>query len=164
MATQNSINNASPNIAAHSIVISEGQSPQVGVLLAAGQVLLGVSGGDPVPTTLPVSTSFVDQITSSATIAANTSYLTNNGASLVTYTLPATMAKGSIFQITGTSTGGWTIAQGATQLIHFGSSTTTTGAVGTLSSTNAFDCVTIRCSVANTTFVVEQSVGNLGII
>lgn len=104
---------------------------------------------------------WVDQTTGSVTLATGHGYVIDNGASLVTLTLPATAALGDTYQIAGFSSGGWTVAQGSSQLIHFGNVTTTTGATGTLSSSNAFDQVTIVCVVTNTTFVVSTSLGNL---
>ena len=105
-----------------------------------------------------------DQTSGSVTMVASNAYVVDNGASLVTLTLPATAALGATFQVGGFSSGGWTVAQAASQLIHFGSSVTTTGTGGSLSSTNAFDQVTITCVVANTTFVVTAAVGNLTVV
>lgn len=92
--------------------------------------------------------------------AINNSYVSNN-ASLVTTTLPATAVIGSVINIGGLGAGGWLLAQNATQLIHFGNSVTTTGTGGSLASTNAFDNITIQCVVANTTWVVIASQGNI---
>ncbi len=104
---------------------------------------------------------WVDQNSSTVTMAVNTGYVTDNGASLVTYTLPTTAVLGSEIKIIGFSSGGWTIHQAASQLIHIGNQTTTTGTGGSLASTNTFDCVDIICVVANTTWVVKSAVGNL---
>lgn len=164
MTTQNSINNASPNIAAHSLMLSQGTSAQTGLLLTTGQVAVGVTGSDPVGTTLPVPVTFVNQTSSSVTVSGNTAYLTNNGASLVTYTLPATMSLGAVVQIRGASAGGWIIAQATGQAIHFLSSTTTTGTGGSLASSNQYDSITISCIVANTTFTVDSASGNITVV
>jgi hypothetical protein len=58
---------------------------------------------------------------------------------------------------------GWTVAQGAGQEIFFGNTHTTVGAGGSLASTNAGDCITMVCLVANNTFYVVSSVGNITI-
>jgi hypothetical protein len=92
--------------------------------------------------------------------AVNNGYIANNAA-LVTITLPATAAVGKIIAIVGKGAGGWKIAQNASQLINFGSVVTTTGATGYLSSTNAYDSIELVCVVANTTFVVRSSQGNI---
>lgn len=108
--------------------------------------------------------SVVDQNTSSVTIAVNQFYIIDNGASLVTLTLPATMAQGMIFKVIGNSSGGWTIAQGAGQSIKIGSTTTTTGAGGSITSSNAGDCIEVMCIVANTTWRVLSVTGNPTIV
>lgn len=101
--------------------------------------------------------------TSTQTCSVNGKYITNNGASLVTYTLPTTVAQGSVIQIAGFSSGGWTIAYGTGQSINMGSLSTTTTS-GSLSSTNKNDVVQLLCTVANTTWNVISSVGNLTIV
>lgn len=85
------------------------------------------------------------------TIAAGTVYIANN-ASLVTFTLPASIAIGQKFEIIGKGAGGWRIAQLASQFINFGDTVTTTGVGGSLSSTNQYDAVTITCTTANLQF------------
>lgn len=145
-----------------------------------GQVVIGSTGSTPTAATLTAGTgvsisngaasitisatgtsTWVDQNTSSVTMTANTGYLINNGASLVTLTLPTTAAIGDFIEINGFSSGGWIIAQAASQLIHIGNQVTTTGAGGSLASTNQYDCVRLRCLVANTTWTVvsQQSAG-----
>ena len=164
MATNNSTNYAHPNVSAHAVLISEAAGADVGVVLTTGQVLVGVTGSDPVAQTLANVTTWVDQVTGTRALLVNTGYITDNGASLVTYTLPTTAIVGSVIEIAGSSSGGWLVAQNAAQLIHFGSATTTTGAGGSLASTNAFDSIRILCVVANTTWVVLSAVGNLTVV
>lgn len=88
----------------------------------------------------------------SATMAADNGYVANNVA-LVTLTLPATSAFGSEISIVGSGSGGWAIAQAAGQQIHIGSSATTVGVAGSVSSSNQYDSVNLVCTVANTTWV-----------
>ena len=102
----------------------------------------------------------VNQASGSATLAVNTQYITNNGASLVTYTLPATAAQGSIFRVIGHSAGGWKINVASGQTLHLGSSATTTS-TGSIASTNQWDCVEVVCTVANTTFACMPPQGSL---
>lgn len=150
--------------------------------LTNGQLLIGSTGATPVAAAITAGTNisvtngagsitiaatgaggftWVDQTSSSVTVAVNTGYVTDNGASLVTYTLPGTAALGSEIKIIGFSAGGWTLHQPASVLVHLGNQTTTTGTGGSLSSTNAFDCIDIICVVANTTWVVKSAVGNI---
>jgi hypothetical protein len=150
--------------------------------LTNGQLAIGSTGATPVAAAISAGTNisvtngagtitiaatgaggftWVDQNSSSVTVAVNTGYVTDNGASLVTYTLPGTAALGSQITIVGFSAGGWTLHQPASVLVHLGNQTTTTGAGGSLSSTNAFDCINLVCVVANTTWVVRSAVGNI---
>lgn len=99
----------------------------------------------------------------SQSMAVNNGYILNN-AGLVTATLPTTAAVGDLISLVGKGAGGWLLAQNASQLIHFSSATTTTGAGGSLASTNQYDCVDIICTVANTTWTVRHAVGNLTIV
>lgn len=99
-----------------------------------------------------------DQTTTPATMSVNNAYSTNNVAR-VTLTLPATAAVGSIVQVSGFGSGGWRISQNASQIIHFGAVDTTTGITGQLASTSRYDQVTLVCAVANTTWVVNSSLG-----
>lgn len=88
--------------------------------------------------------------------SVNNSYTCNNVA-LVTVTLPSTAAVGDIVRIVGKGSGGWKLAQNASQTIYFGSDTTTTGTSGSLASTHRRDCVTVECVTANTDWVVTDS-------
>jgi len=82
-------------------------------------------------------------------------------------TLPASGAIGDIFAITGINTAlGWQIAQNANQQIFFGSTATTVGVAGSLSSINIRDTVYCVCVVsgANTVWNVIQSIGNITVV
>lgn len=145
-----------------------------------GQVIIGSTGATPTAGTLTAGTGisitnaaasitvasngaqpWVDQTTASVTMAVNTGYTSDAGASLVTFTLPATSAIGDWVEINGKGSGLWTIAQASGQQIHINASATTSGATGTLSSTGQFDNVRLRCLTANTiwTVVSQQSAG-----
>jgi hypothetical protein len=169
---------------AHGVLIGEGTSSIVATAAGTnGQVLLGSTGADPAFGTLTTSTGIafttgaaslainvatggfavVDQTTSSATLAVQTMYMTDNGASLVTYTLPATAPLGSTIRIVGSSAGGWRIAQNANQKIRLTTQVTTTGTGGSLSSSNANDCVELIASTggASTVWTVASFAGSL---
>lgn len=157
-------------------------SPHTAVTLADGQVVIGSSTGAPTAASITAGTgitvtpghnsitiassggagiSWVDQATSSATLAVNTGYVCNNGSTLITFTLPAIAAEGSVIEIAGNSAGGWTVTQAAGQSIKLGSQTSTTGTGGSISSSNAGDCVRLLCVVANTTFRALSGWGNI---
>lgn len=100
------------------------------------------------------------------TCVVNEAYFANNAA-LVVFTLPSSAAVGDKVFIKGMGAGGWKLAQGASQLIIFtsggvaGLNQTTTGANGYVASNDTEDSVELVCSVANTTFRVVSSQGNL---
>lgn len=101
-------------------------------------------------------------VISSATqaISVQNGYFANRGAG-VTFTLPATAAVGDAFALSAINAGGWSLAQNASQTIHYGNQDTTTGVGGSLSTTAIGDTITVVCSVANTDFVVINSIGNI---
>jgi hypothetical protein len=107
---------------------------------------------------------WVDVITTPVNLIANMSYVSDTGATLTSFTLPSTAAFGTIIQVAGKSSGGWTIAQNTGQTIHFGNLSTTTGTSGSLSSSNQNDYVRILCTIANTTWNVIGSIGNITIV
>lgn len=103
-------------------------------------------------------------ITADQTAAVNNGYICNKGT-LLTLTLPTTSAVGSIIECTGMNIDlGWKIAQNASQIIHFGTSDTSTGTGGSLASSKKRDSVRMVCVVANLEWNVLSSVGNITIV
>jgi hypothetical protein len=96
-------------------------------------------------------------------MSVNNGYIANNAA-LVTLTLPDTAAVGDVVRVTGKGAGGWRIAQNAGETIYFGTSTTTTGAGGSLDSTQQRDTVELVCITADTEWNVLSSVGNITVV
>lgn len=88
----------------------------------------------------------------------NNGYIISN-ASQTTVTLPATAAEGSVFAVQGKGAAGWILQANTGQVIHLGSSATSSA--GSLTSTNLWDSVSIVCVTANTTFACTAVVGNL---
>jgi hypothetical protein len=179
MTTNNTINNASPNVAAHSLLLSQAASNQTGLLLGAGQVAIGTTASDPAAATLTAGTGIsISSITGAITISStgvgslawtdvsgttqaavvNTGYIISN-ASQTTVTLPATAVEGSVFGIAGKGAAGWILQMNTGQTCHFGN--TASSSAGSLTSTNQWDSVQIVCVTANTTFVVLCAQGNL---
>jgi hypothetical protein len=169
---------------AHGILIAEGATAMNTLVLTNGQVVIGITGSDPVGATLTGGTGisvnsaagaitinaigsgafgWVVVSTTSQAMTSNNGYIASN-SSLVTLTLPVTAAVGDEISIAGSGAGGWLIAQNAGQTIHFGTSNTTTGATGSLASTNRYDQVDLLCIVANTDFVVRGVDGNLTVV
>lgn len=152
-----------------------------GVQTLNGQLMIGSTGANAIPATLTQGTgititngagtitvastggtglTWVDQTSTTVTMAINTAYVADN-ASLVTLTVPSTAALGSVFGIVGKGAGLFSIAQQAGQTIRFGSVTTTSGAGGSITATNAGDAIFFVCITANTAFAVYSSIGNL---
>lgn len=88
----------------------------------------------------------------------NVKFIANNAA-LVTLTLPATAAVGSVIEVIGKGAGLWKIAQNAGQTILDGNSPTTTGATGYLLAADRYDCVRLVCVTADTDFVISSVKG-----
>lgn len=134
----------------------------------------GISSNDN-DSTLPTSAAVKDYVDNNAggltwvevtgtsqSAADNSGYITNN-AGLVTVTIPTTAAVGDTVRIVGKGAGGWRIAQNASETIHFGNLSTTTGTGGRLDSTNRYDSVELVCITANTDWAVASSIGNIGV-
>ena|SRR5579872_2540294 len=169
----------------HSLLLGGANSHTINNLGVAtnGQLPIGSAGADPVLATLSPGTgisivnaagsitingsggglTWTDVTGTSQAMLVNNGYTANNAA-LVTLTLPATAAYGTIMAVVGKGAGLWKIAQNASQTIHFGITNTTTGTGGSLASNFQYDVVYIFCSIANTDFTVIQSVGNLTVV
>ena len=123
----------------------------------AGQVLTSNGpGADPSYQAVGL-TSYVNVTSATQTMAVNTGYVTNDPASLITYTPPATCAVGTRFAIVGNSSNGWTLDLAAnSQTFNFGN---TPGTVA-VTSQNRYDAIEFVCTVANLVFSLSSSVGN----
>lgn len=96
-------------------------------------------------------------------MAVNNGYIANNGAT-VQLTLPAVAVIGDMIRVTGKGAGGWQIQQNAGQTIYFASQATTTGAGGSLSSTDDRDSIELVCVTANNDWNVLSSIGNITVV
>jgi hypothetical protein len=101
---------------------------------------------------------YTDQTSSPKTLVVNNGYSANLGT-LLTFNMPATVAFGSIFVIKGFGAGGWLVQMNTGQVCNLGN--LPTSSAGSLASTNRYDCVTIFCAVANTTFTATADQGNI---
>jgi hypothetical protein len=131
------------------------------ITVTAGTTVTLPTSGTLATTAQTIAT--VDQTSSSATLAVNTLYVTDNGASLVTYTLPTTSAVGARIVIVGSSSGLWKIVYTTGQSIKVGSSAST-ATTGNIAATLASDCVELVCTVANTTWTTSAIVGNITVV
>ncbi len=101
-------------------------------------------------------------IATSQTAVVNMGYLCNSSSQIV-LTLPSTAPVGSTLAATAMGTGGFKIAQNASNIIYFGSISTAVGTDGYIASSAQYDSVKLVCSVADTEWIVTSSVGNLDV-
>lgn len=164
----------------HSVLIGGASNAITSLALTDGQLAIGSTGVDPVAATLTAGTGISinngagsitlnalggglswSTVTVDATFGVNTGVVANK-AGLLTMTLPAVSAVGDMVSITGINTAlGWRIAQNAGNTIFFGTSTTTPGVGGSLSSLAIHDTVTLVCVTANANWSVVSSIGNI---
>lgn len=183
-ATKGGTGVVSPTI--HGVMIAQGAAAMTPLVLAAGQVLIGTTASDPAAATLTAGAGInISSITGAITISATDSvswvavsgttqtvadgvgYIAKN-AGLTTFTLPATAALGAEFEIVAYTAAGWTLVPGTiTQLIRFGTSTTTAN-TGSLSSTAIGDTIHVVCLDATVSgseiFGVVNAIGNLTVV
>lgn len=118
---------------------------------------------DPSTTTTPIfsqpsSTGITAQaIGTSQTLVNNNAYYVTSGD--VTLALPAASPVGSVLTVCLSGGIGWLISQAAGQQIIYGTSTSTLGTSGSLSSIAAGDCATLNCIVSDTIWQVISTVG-----
>lgn len=113
--------------------------------------IAGVMSWGPIP-----ELNWVDQIATPVTMAVNTSYIADT-AGLLTFNVPAVCAQGSVFRVAGNGAGGWLIRFAGGQTGNLNSTPTTVA--GSFASSNRYNCLTMVCTVANTTFTVLDSSG-----
>lgn len=125
----------------------------------AGITVTNGSGSITISGSVGVNT-WTDVTGTTQALAVANGYVTDNGLG-VTYTLPATASLGDQIKIVG-KTGLTTVAQNANQQIVLGSSSTTVGITGSLTATNAGNCLELICTTAGTSTVwhVASSMGN----
>lgn len=102
-------------------------------------------------------------VTADRSLVAEEGVLANKSSGTLTLTLPTTAALGKVIRVSGMQNT-WRIAQNASQKIHFGKITTTTGTGGYLENSNAKDAVELVCCVANLEWNVISSIGNITIV
>lgn len=134
------------------LVTSAGGIPSISTTLPAG---LTIPGFD--------SSTWVDETGASVAMLTNHGYTSDDGATRITFTLPTASAIGDFVEVNGKGSGLWTIVYTTNQQINFGSLPTTLSS-GSLSSTNQYDCVRLRCLTANLIWTVVSVQGNLTVV
>lgn len=107
---------------------------------------------------------FTDVTGATQAMAVDTGYVSNNGATLVTFTLPSTAAVGTVIAVQGAGTGLFTIAQNAGQSISFNGGVSTVGVGGSVSSSGTFDSIYLMCITADTVWAANNTVGNFNVV
>lgn len=164
----------------HSLLIAGVSNAITSLALTNGQLAIGSTGADPSAANLSAGTGIsiangAGSITISAAggglswtvvtgatqvMAVNNGYIANR-AGTVAFTLPTTSAVGDVVAVTGINTAtGWSIAYTTNQQIFFGTASATV-TTGSLASTNIRDTVFLLCVVANLTWNVVDSIGNI---
>ena len=103
-------------------------------------------------------------ITADQNIDVNNGYICNQTSSILALNLPSSSAVGDLFEVVGMGAAGWGINQNSGQKIIIGEIETTVGASGAILSTHERDCIRAVCIVANTTWQVISSMGNILVI
>jgi len=146
-----------------------------------GQLIIGSTGADPSVAALTAGTGITitngagsitidaaagitwSVVGASGTLAVNTGSICTTGAAL-SFALPATSSVGDVIELVLDGSTSWTITQGAGQYVRVGSSSTTVGAGGSLTTTLRGDAIKIVCVVADTAWVTTSMMGNLTVV
>ncbi len=160
MATNNATNTPQLVLNGQLIIGSTGVKP-VASTLTAGAGISITNGAGSITVASTGLGNFVNVTTASQLLAPGMVYMANDVASLVTFTFPATAAVGDVYTIIGSSADGWkALLATADQVIYFGYDTSTPDD-GYLASTQQYDCITLRCNVADTSWVAYDAQGNI---
>lgn len=164
----------------HSLMIWGASNAITSLALTNGQLAIGSTGADPTATTITAGAGVaISNGAGSITISAgggglswsvitgatqvmvvNNGYIANR-AGTVAFTLPTTSAVGDVLAVTGINFAtGWSIAYTTNQQIFFGTSSATI-TTGSLASTAIRDTVYLICVVANLSWNVTGSIGNI---
>lgn len=142
------------------LLIGGTTTPAAGTLSAGTGV--SITNGNNSITINAVGSGLTWAVVTGATQAmtSNNGYIANR-AGTVAFSLPTTCAVGDVIAVTGINTAtGWSIAWTTNQQVFFGTATTTV-TTGSLASTNIRDTVYIVCVIANLTWNVVSSIGNI---
>lgn len=124
-----------------------------------------VTSGSGSTVTITSSASVIWQTTSSSgTLSVDNGYVCIAPGGALSLALPAVSSVGDFIAITLDGATSWTVTQGAGQQIRFGNLETTSGAGGSLASTDQGDTIRMVCSVANTRWNVIDSIGNITVV
>ncbi len=145
------------------LIGSTGADPSAAVITAGTGISLVTGAGS--LTINSVGSGLTWSVVTGATQAmtSNNGYIANR-AGVVAFSLPTTSAVGDIVEVTGINTAlGWSISYTTNQQIFFGTSSTTI-TTGSLASVNTRDSIRLVCVIANLTWNVLSSIGNITVV
>jgi hypothetical protein len=157
-------NTVGPNVPTSFVTNSGTATPVANVVdIVGGSGITTMGGGNTIMISLTNPNMTWSQVlTPTAAMTTNNGYMINSGV-LTTISLPTVAPQFSFVQVKGFS-GSWRISQAAGQYIQYGSSTTTPGVGGSLSSTDTNDGVLLMCTSSGEFWTVMSGVGNITII
>jgi hypothetical protein len=158
LARWEQVDNAITDLLNGQLLIGSTGLPPVGANITAGGGISVTNGAGSITIS---ANDQIEDISSSQSLEPNKVYFVESMAS-VDLTLPVTIAKGATIEILSRGTI-FTIKQNAGQRIFFVGQNTTTGVLGSVVSETANECLTVRCVVANTDFIIHPSTGNFGL-
>jgi hypothetical protein len=103
-------------------------------------------------------------ITASQTLAVHHGYICISPGGALSLLLPAASTVGDIIEVTLSGATSFAITQAAGQQVRMGNITTTAGAGGSITSTAQGDTLRMVCTVADLSWQVISSMGNLTIV
>lgn len=142
---------------------ADGKAVWASITAGSGIAITPGAGTVSIASTAPMTWSVM---AADAGLLVNEARINTKPAALLTATLPATAAVGTVIILQGSAVGasGWLIAQNAGQNIQLGSTSTTIGAGGSLASTDDNDGVSLVCTVADTTWNAFSVIGNITVV
>jgi len=144
------------------LVIGTGVAPVAATLTAGSGIAIANAAGSITIAATGSGLAWEEVTDAAKAMAVATAYGANRGGG-VTFTLPATASAGTVMEIVGMA-GLWVLAQNAGQTVYIGNTNTTAGVGGSLTATNAGDCIVLRCIVADTDWRVQNMMGNPAVV
>ena len=141
------------------IIGSTGADPAVANITSSGGTIVVTNGAGTINLETSGGLLYAEETGDTKTIVVNYEYGANRGGG-VAFALPAAAAVGTRFAITGIA-GLWSVTQGANQYISLGNQTSTVGVGGSLTATDAGDCITCTCIVADLGWRTTTGWGNI---
>jgi hypothetical protein len=132
-------------------------------LIGGGTITVMGNAGDNTLTIANTGASWMS-ISSDQTLDVNTGYFCVSPGAALSLLLPPTSIQGDVISIALDGATSFSITQGAGQSILYGNRASTSGVMGSVTSTQQGDSCTLVCRVPNLRWVVVSSMGNLTVV